>query len=67
MAQNEKIQNIKKIHGLQHGAEITDLSQLRYGQVLVMADADSDGIHVKALLCINLKSGKSTPRAICAM
>ena len=67
MAQNEKIHNIKKILGLQHGAAITDLSQLRDGRVLIMADADSDGIHVKALLCINLKSGKGTPRTIGAI
>jgi DNA topoisomerase-2 len=35
---NEEIQNIKKIVGLQHNKEYSNVSTLRYGQIMIMTD-----------------------------
>ena len=48
--QNEEIQNICKILGLRHGVEYTDTKDLRYGHLLIMADQDHDGSHIKGLV-----------------
>ncbi|OCH88973.1 type II DNA topoisomerase [Obba rivulosa] len=47
---NEEIQNIKKILGLQHNKDYSDVNQLRYGKLMIMADQDHDGSHIKGLL-----------------
>ncbi|CDO71762.1 hypothetical protein BN946_scf184920.g46 [Trametes cinnabarina] len=47
---NEEIQNIKKILGLQHNKEYTDINTLRYGRLMLMTDQDHDGSHIKGLL-----------------
>ncbi|EIW65215.1 type II DNA topoisomerase [Trametes versicolor FP-101664 SS1] len=47
---NEEIQNIKKIMGLQHNKEYTDVNSLRYGRLMLMTDQDHDGSHIKGLL-----------------
>ena len=47
---NEEIQNIAKILGLQFGKKYTDVSSLRYGHLMIMADQDHDGSHIKGLL-----------------
>jgi len=47
---NEEIQNICKILGLRHGVTYTDTKELRYGHLLIMADQDHDGSHIKGLL-----------------
>ncbi|ESK98132.1 dna topoisomerase ii [Moniliophthora roreri MCA 2997] len=47
---NEEIQNIKKIMGLQHNKDYTNISSLRYGRLMIMTDQDHDGSHIKGLL-----------------
>ncbi|KAG5646884.1 hypothetical protein DXG03_001960 [Asterophora parasitica] len=47
---NEEIQNIKKIMGLQHNKDYSDVSSLRYGRLMIMTDQDHDGSHIKGLL-----------------
>jgi DNA topoisomerase-2 len=47
---NEEIANIKKILGLQQGKVYKDTSELRYSGIIIMADQDTDGFHIKGLL-----------------
>jgi DNA topoisomerase-2 len=47
---NEELTAIKKILGLEQGKTYKDISELRYGRVMVMADQDHDGSHIKGLL-----------------
>lgn len=49
-AKNEELTAIKKIIGLEQGKVYKDLKSLRYGRVMVMADQDLDGSHIKGLL-----------------
>ncbi|OLP86475.1 DNA topoisomerase 2-beta [Symbiodinium microadriaticum] len=54
MMANEEIQNLIKIIGLDLNREYdSELKGLRYGSIMIMADQDSDGSHIKGLL-INL-------------
>ncbi len=46
---NEKLMPVVTALGCGLGAEL-DLSKLRYGKVIVMADADVDGSHIRTLL-----------------
>ena len=51
---NEEIKNLKTILGLQQTNKYAEGPQgLRYGHVMIMADQDPDGSHIKGLL-INL-------------
>ncbi|XP_052620374.1 DNA topoisomerase 2 isoform X2 [Lactuca sativa] len=50
LQENAEIQNIKKILGLQHGKEYDNVKSLRYGHLMIMADQDHDGSHIKGLL-----------------
>lgn len=47
---NQEIQDIIKILGLQIGKEYEDLKSLRYGGLMIMADQDLDGSHIKGLV-----------------
>ena len=47
---NEELTAIKAILGLRQGQKYKDKKDLRYGRVMVMADQDHDGSHIKGLL-----------------
>jgi len=44
-----EIHDIAVALGIEPGSD--DLSQLRYGKVCILADADSDGLHIATLIC----------------
>ena len=46
---NQEVHDIAVALGVDPGSE--DLAGLRYGKVCVLADADSDGLHIATLLC----------------
>jgi DNA topoisomerase-2 len=50
IADNEEISHLKKILGLAQGRQYKDASELRYGSIMIMTDADHDGSHIKGLL-----------------
>lgn len=47
---NEEVQNIMKIVGLEPKKEYSTLNDLRYGSIMIMADQDLDGSHIKGLV-----------------
>ena len=57
ISENKEITDIKKIVGLETGCEYSTIEEvhqrLRYGKIMIMTDADTDGSHIKGL-CINL-------------
>lgn len=46
---SQEVHDISIAIGVEPGS--SDLSDLRYGKVCVLADADSDGLHIATLLC----------------
>ena len=50
LTSNQEFNDLKKILGLQQGKEYTTVSDLRYGRLMIMTDADNDGSHIKGLI-----------------
>jgi DNA topoisomerase-2 len=47
---NRELSDLKKILGLKTGTNYTEISQLRYGHIMIMTDQDHDGSHIKGLI-----------------
>lgn len=47
--ESREISDISKVIGVLPGSD--DISNLRYNKICVLADADSDGLHIATLLC----------------
>jgi DNA topoisomerase-2 len=50
IVKNEEIMNIVKILGLKYDTKYESTKSLRYGHVMIMADQDHDGSHIKGLV-----------------
>lgn len=50
VAKNAEMNYLKEILGLVHGKVYKDVSELRYGHILILTDADVDGSHIKGLI-----------------
>ena len=47
---NEEVAMIMKIMGLKYGKKYNDVSDLRYGGIIILTDQDADGSHIKGLV-----------------
>lgn len=50
LLENEEINNLKQIIGLQHSKKYTSTDTLRYSRICILTDQDYDGTHIKGLL-----------------
>jgi len=64
LLENEELNNLKKIIGLQQGKEYQDVSNLRYGRIIILTDADSVTFDTPCLLK-NIETGQIEIKPIC--
>lgn len=50
LLKNQEITYLKQIIGLKHGKVYKDVSELRYGGIVIFTDQDVDGFHIKGLI-----------------
>ena len=50
ISENKIINDLMKIIGLKMGNVYEDVKGLRYGKIMIMADQDTDGSHIKGLI-----------------
>jgi DNA topoisomerase-2 len=50
ISDNNEITAIKKILGLEQNKKYKNISDLRYGSIMIMTDQDHDGSHIKGLI-----------------
>lgn len=50
ISDNEEITNLKKIIGLEANKNYETIDDLRYGRIMLITDADTDGSHIKGLV-----------------
>lgn len=48
--ENKEFKNIMTITGLQFGVEVANISDLRFGKIILTSDADLDGFSIRGLL-----------------
>jgi len=71
ISSNDEINALKKIIGLETGKKYEDISELRYGKIMLMTDQDVDASHIRGLF-FNLihslwPSLISQPNFICSL
>jgi DNA topoisomerase-2 len=68
---NKEVSDLKIILGLKENKVYKDISELRYGKIMILTDSDYDGYHIKGLIMNMIHTGWSSllkiPEFIIAM
>lgn len=52
---NKEFVDLMLVTGLKIGQKVNSISDLRFGKIVMMVDADADGTHIQGLLCAMIK------------